>query len=59
MDGDRTAAVPVYGLVAGVVLVLAAGAIAFLTTTPLTAVVLGMVGIVCLGASGDALRRLT
>ena len=52
-------AVPVYGLVVGVLLVLAAGAIAFLTVTPLAAVVLGMVGIVCLGASGDALRRVT
>lgn len=48
-----------YGLVAGLVLEVVAGAIAFLTTVPLAAVVLGMVGLVCLGASGDALRRLT
>ena len=47
---------PVYALIVAVVLEIVAGAIAFLTDVPLAALVLGMVGLVCLGAAGDALR---
>jgi hypothetical protein len=53
----RTDRLPVYGLVVGVVLELVAGAIAFLTDAPLLALVLCIVGMVGLGAAGDALRR--
>lgn len=57
MTEHRPAAgVPLYGLVVGVVLELAAGAIAFLTHVPVVAVALSLIGLVCLGASGDALR---
>lgn len=44
-----------YGLVVGVVLELVAGAVAFLTHVPLAAVALSMIGLVCLGVSGDVL----
>jgi hypothetical protein len=56
MAHRRGAGLSVHGLVAGAVLELVAGAVAFLTDVPLVAVVLFLVGIVCLGASGDALR---
>jgi hypothetical protein len=47
---------PVYALIVAVVLEIVAGALAFLSDVPVVAVVLGMVGLVCLGVAGDALR---
>lgn len=55
---QQRVAVPLYGLVAGVVLVLVAGVLAFLSDVPLVALGLFMVGVVGMGASGDALRGL-
>lgn len=48
---------PLYVLVVGVILQIIAGSIAFLTDIPLVALVLCMVGLVCLGGAGDALSR--
>lgn len=47
---------PVYVLLAGVVLEIVAGGFAFLSDVPLLALALCMVGMICLGVAGDALR---
>jgi hypothetical protein len=54
---EGRAGAPLYGLIFGVVLQLIAGGIAFLTDVPLVGLVLFIVGIVCIGACGEALTR--
>ena len=54
---EQRLALAVSGLAVGVVLEIVAGAIGFLTDVPLVAVVLCVVGLVCLGVAGEALRR--
>lgn len=48
---------PVYVLLAGVVIEIVAGGFAFLSDVPLLALAFCMVGMICLGVAGDALRR--
>ena len=47
---------PVFLLLAGVVIEIVAGGFAFLSDAPLLALALCMVGMICLGVAGDALR---
>jgi hypothetical protein len=54
---ERRAIAPLYGLIFGVALQLVASGIAFLTHVPLVGLMLFMIGIVCIGACGEALRE--
>jgi hypothetical protein len=47
---------PVYVLLAGVVIEIVAGGFAFLSNVLVLALALCMVGMICLGVAGDALR---